>query len=328
LPPDVVKLPAAAAQAGFPSAVVNLPAASFAAAAVATNAAPPVAPPAAPPASTMSAPAMNLTGTLGKLVGNPGQLGALTPVDLSPAVVAGGVLITPQAASTPADGRSMNRFAEFESGVLFWLRGATSAIRLSPAARTADGTKLAFTGAEIATAAADGIGIAALQGPNVQLAGIRFVATAAPSFDGAQVHNRRHRLALAYAGVEPGAQGPSSANVELQVEVRFEPDKRRIALVPVDWTLTQSSSFSYGEMVRTTLAASLDPLLWSSFELVSLPDTDAGAPIAVLCVKTLADGSVGTYIEPRDGIASLSFLVGKVPFAIAVADTADTVQIK
>ena len=43
----------------------------------------------------------------------------------------------------------------------------------------------------------------------------------------------------------------------------------------------------------------LDPLLWTGYELVSLPDTDGGKPIAVLSVKTLANGAVTTYIEPH-----------------------------
>lgn len=322
LPPDVVKLPAAAAHAGFPSAVVNLPVAGIAAAPAPITARSPVTP------ATNNA-ELKPVGTLGKLADNPGRLAALTSA--TPAldatfesVLPGGLQLQFQGASTPAPERSANRFAEFENGVLFWSRGASAARLLAPLASTSDGTKLSYSGPEIATAVNAKIGNA-LQVPNVQLAGISYIGTTSLSFDGAQLHNRRHRLAVAYTGVEPssippfgGLHVPGIATVELQVEVWFDAAQRRLALTPVDWILMQSSTGTFSEMVTTALFASLDPLLWSAFELVTLPDTDAGNPIAVLCVKTLPNGAVSVFIEPR-GLVPLSGIALKADIATPVA---------
>jgi hypothetical protein len=69
--------------------------------------------------------------------------------------------------------------------------------------------------------------------------------------------------------------------------------QRRIALALVDWALTQSSSGSYAAAVSSSLHAVLDPFIWTSLELITLPDTDGGAPIAALSVKTLPNGALG-----------------------------------
>src|SRR5262249_51275183 len=159
------------------------------------------------------------------------------------------------AASTPAEKRSVNRFADFENGVLFWFRGAPSATTLTPLASTSDGTDLSFSGADIANAALTKIGRSNLESNNAALASMTYVGTTAYSFDGAQVHNRRHRLQMILHGMEvqsisvggffgvsvPTPQ-PVTATIEIQVEVFFDPALRRIALAMADWTLTQASS--------------------------------------------------------------------------------------
>jgi len=69
--------------------------------------------------------------------------------------------------------------------------------------------------------------------------------------------------------------------------------------MPTDWTITQASSGTYGASVTAALRMRLDPLLWTSYEFITLPDTDGGAAIAVLSVKTLANGAVVVFTEPH-----------------------------
>jgi hypothetical protein len=217
------------------------------------------------------------------------------------------VVLSAGPASTPADVRSVNRFADFESGVLFWQRGATAATTLSPVTTTSDGTSLAFSGADVAAAAIARIGRSTFEQSNVQLAAVTFIGTSGYSFDGSQVHNRRHRVQLIVSGIESLPTGlfgvqvstPVTATIELQVEVWFDAAQRRIALTPTDWSRTQASSGSYAAAVDAMLRSKLDPILWTSYDLVTLPDTDNGEPIAVLSVKTLANGAVAVFMEPR-----------------------------
>ncbi len=344
LPAGVIKLPAAASAAGFPASVVNTPLPQ--AATIEARIALPLAETATADAArtTLLAAPMRPQGggALGALSSQAGTSatlnGALTTdatsiagthatglpsqeatlnVTLDPAII--GILNGP--ASTPGQ-RSVNRFADFESGVLFWFRGATSASVLTPLSATGDGTSLAFSGNDIAALAVARLGRPALEFGNAQLLSMSFVGTTPCSHDGAQVHNRRHRLQLVLQGVENqtlnGPLGiqipqivPVTASVELQVEVWFDAAQRRIALALVDWSMPQASTQSYAVAVEAGLRGRLDPLLWQSFELMTLPDTDGGAAMAVLSVKTLANGAVVVFVEPRhlrllDGIGDLA----------------------
>lgn len=364
LPAGVIKFPAAAGAAGFPASVVNslLPQAETIAtlaaspiamtvtadatalarptrqqragvlgalsaqletpASLASALSTPIAT-ATPMASTsmlddaVTADALSITGT--HATDFLSQEAALSVV-LDPAIF--GLLNGP--ASTPGQ-RSVNRFADFESGVLFWFRGATSASVLTPLSATSDGNSLAFAGADIAALAVARLGRPSLEFGNAQLLSMSFVGTTPYSHDGAQVHNRRHRLQLVLQGVEnqtiTGPFGiqipqivPVTANIELQVEVWFDAAQRRIALALVDWWMLQASSQSYAVAVEFALHERLDPLLWQSFELMTLPDTDAGAAVAVLSVKTLANGAVVVFVEPNhirllNGIGDLANVV-------------------
>lgn len=321
LPSDVVKLPAEAAAAGFPSAVVNLPVAAVQ---------PPPAP-AAPDRVLAGVESARLAasplGTLsGKSIGvtsDSAESRAFSPVVTATLETGPVAALFDQAASTPGE-RSTNRFGDFESGVLFWNRGATSAFSLSPIAATSDGTSLSFPGADIAAKALALIGNATFQGQNMQLASVSFVGVTNYVYDGIQVHNRRHRLQFIFQGIEEaglgvgilgnvGAQAPVTAAIELQVEVWFDAAQRRIALTPTDWTLTQASTGSYAALVTSALQAKLDPVLWTSYELITLPDTDAGRPIAVLSVKTLPNGAVAVFVEPHINLP----LVTEVANAVA-----------
>lgn len=323
MPGDVLKLPAEAATAGFARTVVNAP---IAAASAPTN-----APAVMTRTFTATPRESGFSGALGNLSASSALLAATSVASgvaqpafvtaLDPGVFSAIATMT-MPASTPADQRSVNRFADFENGVLFWFRGATSASTLSPHASTADGTSFSFSGADIAAAAMSKIGKSTFEAANVLLLSMTFLGTTGYSFDGAQVHNRRHRLQLILQGVEThtisGPLGisvpqivPVTATVELQIEVWFDASQRRIILTPTDWTLTQASSGSYSAAVSSAYRAKLDPLLWTGFELLTLPDTDAGAPIAVLSVKTLPNGAVGVFVEPQhnlvqDGIGQLA----------------------
>jgi LGFP repeat-containing protein len=311
LPSDVIKLPAAAAAAGFPASVVNTPMASARLATSAMGVTRPML--------AVAQPASGISSAIGKLSDKLGATTFSPPIvaTLDPGLIS--VLTNPTTpASTAADQRSVNRFADFESGVLFWFRGATAASALSPLAATADGTSLSFSGADIAAAAVAKIGKPTFESANAQLASMTFIGTTGYSFDGAQVHNRRHRLQLILQGVETrtisGPLGsqisqlvPVTAMVELQVEVWFDASHRQIALTPTSWALMQWSSASYADAVNSALTAKLDPLLWTSFELLTLPDTDSGAPIAVLSVKTFSNGAVGVFTEPHNNLVLGNF---------------------
>jgi hypothetical protein len=116
------------------------------------------------------------------------------------------------------------------------------------------------------------------------------------------VHNRRHRLQLIVQGFGAGFLGfpvPVTATIELQIEVWFDASQRQIVFAPIEWNLVQTSSTTFGLSVGMELHSKLDPLLWTRFELLTLPDADAGAPIAVLAVKTLPNGNVGVFVEPH-----------------------------
>lgn len=316
LPSGVLKLPADAADSGFPPSVVNLPPAAT----VQVVRGAPVAPP--PQATPLSR--ASIAGALGRLSDRPlvtAELAAsaagaapslVTPSEhIDPNLILPSLLPTGPA-STEAEQRSVNRFADFENGVLFWFRGQASAVTLSSIAATSDGTGVSFSGADIASTALAKIGRANLETGNAALVSMTFIGVTGYSFDGVQVHNRRHRLQLILQGTEVQTQGfggvlnvpvpvpvAVTASVELQVEVFFDAARRRIALAPVDWRLIQAASPTYADLVTSALRAKLDPLLWTSFEVVTVPDTDKGDPIAVLSVKTLPNGAVATYVEPR-----------------------------
>jgi len=372
LPAGVIKFPAAAGAAGFPASVVNSPlpqAEAIATLATSPIAMMVTADPTAPAGPTRQQRA-GVLGALSAQLDTPASLASAlsTPIAtatpmastamlddaltantfsvtgthatdflsqeaalnvvLDPAIL--GILNGP--ASTPGQ-RSVNRFADFESGVLFWFRGATSASVLTPLSATSDGDSLAFTGADIAALAIARLGRPSLEFGNAQLLSMSFVGTTPYSHDGAQVHNRRHRLQLALQGVEnqsiTGPFGiqipqivPVTVNFELQVEVWFDAAQRRIALALVDWWMLQASTQSYAMAVEFALHDRLDPLLWQSFELMTLPDTDSGAAMAVLSVKTLANGAVVVFVEPNhirllNGIGDLANLVTTPIFQFA-----------
>jgi hypothetical protein len=197
-------------------------------------------------------------------------------------------------------GESQDRFADFQSGVLFWRRGATEAQELSASAKAADGTKLTWTGPEIAALAAVPIRAALAGIGGVSVVAVNFSGTTGYSYDGSGVHNRAHRFQVLLQGLY--LQGPipvaGLANVEVRVEINFDPVDREIVGYLTGWTLlSYPGNFLGGGALPRDLAQHLDPALWRLFSVVRIP-ADVNDLIAVLSVKTQSDGQVAVYLEP------------------------------
>ncbi len=73
-------------------------------------------------------------------------------------------------------------------------------------------------------------------------------------------------------------------------------------MTPTEWSMIAASTNTYAATVLNAMHAKLDAVLWSSYELMTLPDTDGGSAIAVLSVKTLGNGAVAVFVEPHPSI--------------------------
>ena len=236
----------------------------------------------AAPAAT-SLPTGISPGTLATI--DPGMFAVFTQMGVSQGAKEGGV--------------SKNRFTDFENGVVFWQRGSSTAYKLSPWNQTATGQKLALSSAEV-------IGIASLQIRNAlsrlvntQVPSINFSGVTQYMFDGAGVHNRRHRciatlMAIGFNGPFPI---PVQATVEIQIEVAFDPINWRISGQLTRWQLLSTTGQFPGGALDRQLHGALDSALWVPFTMLSIPSQD-GVPLPVLSVKTMPNGDVDVYIEP------------------------------
>ncbi len=220
--------------------------------------------------------------------------------------VLGGLLLA-QPASTAAPDRSVNRFGDFENGVVFWSRGAAAAVALSPWTKAADGTVIQKTVADVLGATLGHLG-AALQLPG----GTTIPApagTTAHAWDGAGVEGRRHQIQVNVLVMEGGPVPlPRMHSVMLYVLVMLEPERRTMTGFLVDYATGEGA-----------FAAKLDPLLWSPFDILTFPDTNDGEAYSILSVKTMPNGDVNTYIEPKQfrniagGLAGLeTTLIGRI----------------
>jgi hypothetical protein len=197
-------------------------------------------------------------------------------------------------------GESQDRFGDFQSGVLFWRRGAAEAQELNPSAQTTDGTKLVWTGPEIANLAAVPIraALAGIGGANVTV--VNYTGTTNYTHDGAGVHNRAHRLQVMLQGLHMQGFIPITAFaiVEIRVEINFDPVDREIVGYLTGWNLlSYPGDFIGGGSLPRELAQHLDKALWRQFSVLRIP-ADVNDLIAVLSVKTQADGRVAVYLEP------------------------------
>lgn len=194
---------------------------------------------------------------------------------------------------------SRNRFGDFENAVLFWQRDASAATMLQPWRQTAKGEKLGLTAAEVAGLASTPIRNALSRIPSVAVAGVNFTGATRYSYDGAGVHNRRHKLLTSLQGIQMiGATPmPVSALVEIHCEISFDPINWRIVGQLVEWRLLSTSGVFLGAPIERQLHTLLDPILWTVFPAQTIPTQD-GAPLPVLSVKVMPDGDVSVYIEP------------------------------
>lgn len=194
-------------------------------------------------------------------------------------------------------GRSDDRYADFENGVLFWRRKTNEVTSIAPRAKSPQGTKVTFTAAEMTGILGARVRAALMSVPNSTIGAASLAGTTAYSFDGAGVHNRAHRIKVG-VGSTLAAPNAISASIEARFEVSLDPIDREIVAYLVSWSpVLMSGNLNRADTLRTQLHARLDPLLWKQF-LITRVTATAANPIAILSVKTLQDGSVGTYFEP------------------------------
>lgn len=306
LPPDIVKLPADAVFAGFAPNLTNLPVGEVIVANAPTREVAPRIVRAAGARRIADAVTAEVTPAM---VALPAASARLTDVVAGPidgARLDMGIL-RPQPSSTPGPVASVNRFGDFENGVVFWRRGASAARQLQPWATSADGNSMKRSPAEVATAF-DGLLSPALAGlHDATYAGSTFLGTTGYTYDGATVHNRAHRVNAALMAQQSigGVFGgvitlPTMVSVELRLETAFDPDRRAVVVYLAGWSYADAASLTASPPLLRQLHPRLDGLLYKRVDLIDIPDTDGGDPIALLSAKTLPDGSVVVYIEPDD----------------------------
>jgi hypothetical protein len=191
--------------------------------------------------------------------------------------------------------------------VVFWRRGASAARQLQPWATSADGASMKRSPAEVATAI-DTLLRPALAGVSgATYAASTFVGTTGYTHDGATVHNRAHRFNATLMAQQSlgGLFGgvvtvPVAVTVELRVETAYDPDRRAVVAYLAGWSYADTTSLTASPPLLRQLHPRLDAMVYQRVDLIPVPDTDAGEPIAVLSAKTLPDGSVVIYVEPHD----------------------------
>lgn len=265
LPVDVVKLPAEAVDLGFERVMANVQPRSSLSLASSVN-----------PAVIASA---DRSAALG--------LEAIQPP------ISQAQLIRFNPSKSTAAETSPNRFSDFENGVVFWPRGDRKAAPLAPWELSADGGKMYLTAGQLVAKYVPVIRQIAGRFASMDYYRIQFLGTTGYHYDGTGVRNRNHRLNVTFRG---RAQRHLQVIVQLRVEAMFEPIKRQVVGFMTDWSL---QSGTHGLVTSTQLHQVLDGELWQPLELIPIDDTDAGSPLAVLSVKTMADGRINIFIEPN-----------------------------
>lgn len=300
LPPDIIKFPADAVVSGFSPAAANVPvgnvllaeapltravAGSMRRGAVAAV----VGTPAVVAESAVAGARLDAIGVRPELADLDLHIGALGP------------------ASSPASVASENRFGDFENGVVFWRRGASQARQLQPWGTTADGSSMRRAPTEV-VAAFEALLRPALAGlSGATYVGSAFSGVTGYGWDGATVHNRAHRIiATLMASRRVGGilgtsvEMPAPVTVQLHLETAFDPQRRAVVGYLANWSYTDASDLTASPPLLRQLHPRLDGLLYQRVDLMQIPDTDGGDPIALLSAKTLPDGEVVVYIEPDD----------------------------
>ena len=246
---DVVKLPSTAIMAGVTPSVVNLP-------------------------RRLDVARLDAASRTGLV-----DVGVVTHVG----GLIGGLQSAGGGVTTAAAEVSPNRFSDFENGVAFWERGATSAHRLAPW-RPGGGSGPTMPAAEVVQAASDRLRPPLASGtPGLQ--SVTFAGTTGYRHDGAGTHNRAHRLTVRLNG------GPM---LSVEAIVAFDPVARTVTLAIATWAAQAGVSVDLARSLHRVL----DPLLWMPNVLIDLSDAGGEDPAAVLSVKTQSSGDVAVYIEP------------------------------
>lgn len=219
------------------------------------------------------------------------------------AIKADAVLIKPPILTTipvaSHKGQSQDRYGDFENGVVFWKRGTGAAQLLSPRAKAPDGTQVAWSGQEIANIAAPHIRAALVGLPSLNVVGVTYAGTANYWYDGAGVHNRPHRLQVALQGLFQNGIFPMAgvAMIEVQTEISLDPVDREIVGYLINWRLISAPGNLVGGGSLTRLVGQkLEAAFWRQFTVTRIAVTNDD-PIALLSVKTQADGRVAVYFE-------------------------------
>ena len=89
-------------------------------------------------------------------------------------------------------------------------------------------------------------------------------------------------------------------SAELRLESAFDPDRRTVVVFLTSWSYADSSALTASPPLLRQLHPRLDALLYRRIDLMTIPDTDDGRAIALLSAKTLPDGTVAVFIEPKD----------------------------
>ncbi len=210
------------------------------------------------------------------------------------------VVLNPSIFIVDHRGRSQDRYSDFENGVLFWRRATNAVTELAPRAKAPNGAKMAWTAAEVAALAGARVRQALGAFPGATAGNATFAGTTGYSYDGAGVHNRNHRLRLVLQGQRRSGVSfvPAAAVIEVRAEISFDPVDREIVGYLTGWSLVSSQGdFHGGGDLRRALHTRLDPAIWKQFLITKVPATKDD-PIAVLSVKTHADGRVAVYFEP------------------------------
>ncbi|HET8614975.1 MAG TPA: hypothetical protein VFL94_05560 [Actinomycetales bacterium] len=193
--------------------------------------------------------------------------------------------------TTAADTPSPNRFGDFENGVAFWHRGATTAIRLTPWRRTG-GSGPTMKAKDVV----DAVTTRLQQVLGSGAAGLRqatFAGTSGYRNDGVATHNRAHRVDVSLSG---------GGLITVEAIVALDPVARTATLSLVSWTPRAGIDAA----VSRTLHQRLDVVLWTPTTLLDLaeagkptgPLTALSSTSALLSVKTAAGGDVNVYLEP------------------------------
>lgn len=225
-----------------------------------------------------------------------------TPVATVKPAAATTVFVSPAIFTLPPkhSGKSVNRYSDFEDGVLFWLRGTDHAVKLAPRAKGPDNLKLSWSGAEIAALAFPKLQNALRSLAGCNLIAVNFTGVNDYTHDGVAPRNRAHRLtALLHGLIQVGPSPiPMISQVEVLVETGFDPVDREVVAYLSGWRiLVQPGNYLGAPPLKDQLERLLDPVMWTQLSLARIPDV-ADDPEAVLSVKTMSDGSVAVFLEP------------------------------